>query len=176
MASLLLPCVHSRHLAGEPLSPPDPCRLQSPAKHRKRRNVLGEGSTGLVEANRRASIDAFECHWLLADIKYMLIPEHCFDVTSVPYASNEAPPAAVHHNSDLRISTRSGRVGQERIAGAANRLQSLDRLTQARYRIHACHDDAIGSRDDLIGPCEPGDRQVDQDQLITLRCQIEQRI
>src|SRR5262249_31380112 len=102
-------------LASETLRPPDPGRLQSPPKRCQRRNVLDESRAGFVEANRRTSIDAFERHWLLADIEYLLIPEHSFDVASVPDASNEAPPAAVHHNSDLTISTWSARIGQGRI-------------------------------------------------------------
>src|SRR5262249_25235392 len=101
-------------IAREPLSPRGPCRLQSPAKCCERRDVCDKGTTGLVEANRRAGIDAFERHWLLADIEYMFIPEHSLDVPSVPDASHETALAAIHHNSNLKISTRSGRAGQER--------------------------------------------------------------
>jgi hypothetical protein len=98
-----LPIVYSRLIAHDGLWQHDACRLQSSAKGRKRRNVLDEGTTGLVEADRRAGIDAFKRHGLLVDVKDLLITEYALDVASVQDASDEASPAAVHRNSNLEI-------------------------------------------------------------------------
>ena len=43
-------------------------------------------------------------------------------------------------------------------------------------RLHARHDHAVRGGNNLISPSEPGDRQVDQNQLIPQRCEIEQGI
>src|SRR5437773_432293 len=49
-------------------------------------------------------------------------------------------------------------------------------MAQTRNSIDARHDHAVRGGNNLISPSEPGDRQVDQNQLIPQRCEIEQGI
>src|SRR5262245_59389407 len=110
----------------------DARRVQCSAKRRDCRDVLDEGTPGPVKADRRAGIDAFKRCWLLADIEHLLIAEYGLDVASVSDASQEPPPAAVHRNRNLGITTGSGQTRQSQAAGIAHRPQCFNRLSQAR--------------------------------------------
>src|SRR5262249_55606165 len=90
-------------------------RLQSPAERRDRRDVLDECSTGPVEADGRAGIDAFKRGRFFTDIEHLLIAKHGLDVASVANASREAPSAAIDCNRKSQIPAGCGQVGQSRV-------------------------------------------------------------
>src|SRR5437870_2096035 len=102
----------------------------------------------------------------MAHVEDLLFAEHALDMIPVDDTAHEAALAAIDRNRDLtRYRT-----------GGANCPQGFDGLPQAWNGVHARHDDTIGCRDDLTRPGEPSGWQIDQDQLIARRRQVEEGV
>src|SRR5262245_32885245 len=145
----------------------DTCGLQRGAEASDGSNLPGESAARLHQAHGGSGIDAFEEHRLLADIEYLLVPEHRLDVMSMQNASQEPPAAAVDRDPDLTQGLDST---------GANRSKCLGNLPQPGDAVCASDDHAVRGRDDLIGPREPGWRKIDQDQIVTPGCETQECI
>lgn len=154
---------------------------QSATKRCERCDPLGKGTARLDQTNRHSRIDAFQRRWLFVNVEYLLAVEHGFHVVPMQNASREPPSTAVDRDGDLScrktlpailIATRQ--LTQRGATCSAHRRQRFNGLPKARNCIQAGHDHAVRGRHHRISPCEPGDGQIDQDQVVALRREIEE--
>ncbi len=141
-----------------------PRRGHARAECRERGDVLADGAVARVERHRNAGVDALERHRLLAHIDHLLVSQGRLDVIAPGNAAEEASPAPVDRDRDAARGLRH----------VADRGQRLHHLSQSGDRVQPDDDGGIRGLDDLRCPGEPGERQVDQDQVVARRRDAEQ--